>query len=98
MIHYDAETQRWDHALERIAATRTADNVVALMLQWLRRSFIAGASALTATLALPRGSRAQADYPNRPVRVVAPFPPGQGTELIARAISILFASGSTANA
>jgi len=29
---------------------------------------------------------AQTDYPNRPVRIVAPFPPGQGTELIARAI------------
>jgi len=37
LIHYDAATQRWDHALERIAATRTADNVVALMLQQLER-------------------------------------------------------------
>ena len=30
---------------------------------------------------------AQTDYPNRPVRVIAPFPPGQGTELIARAVA-----------
>lgn len=37
LIHYDASAQRWDHALERIAATRTADNVVALMLQQLER-------------------------------------------------------------
>ncbi|WP_431100899.1 diguanylate cyclase [Roseateles noduli] len=37
LIHYDATAQRWDHALERIAATRTADNVVALMLQQLER-------------------------------------------------------------
>ncbi|ANH69721.1 hypothetical protein ABE85_22900 [Mitsuaria sp. 7] len=37
LIHYDTAAQRWDHALERIAATRTADNVVALMLQQLDR-------------------------------------------------------------
>ncbi|OWQ44794.1 hypothetical protein CDL60_23245 [Roseateles noduli] len=37
LIHYDTKAQRWDHALERIAATRTADNVVALMLQQLER-------------------------------------------------------------
>ncbi|RZI57028.1 MAG: diguanylate cyclase [Rubrivivax sp.] len=37
LIHYDTAAQRWDHALERIAATRTADNVVALMLQQLER-------------------------------------------------------------
>ena len=37
LIHYDPAAQRWDHALERIAATRTADNVVALMLQQLER-------------------------------------------------------------
>lgn len=33
---------------------------------------------------------AQTDYPIRPVRIVAPFPPGQGTELIARAIGVQF--------
>ncbi|MET0209915.1 MAG: GAF domain-containing protein, partial [Burkholderiaceae bacterium] len=35
LIHFDSQTQRWDYALERIAATRTADNVVTLMLQQL---------------------------------------------------------------
>lgn len=30
---------------------------------------------------------AQTDYPTKPVRVIAPFPPGQGTELIARAVA-----------
>lgn len=33
---------------------------------------------------------AQTDYPAHPVRVVAPFPPGQGTELIARALAQQF--------
>ena len=33
---------------------------------------------------------AQAEYPARPVRVVAPFPPGQGRELIARALAHQF--------
>jgi len=33
---------------------------------------------------------AQTEYPARPVRVVAPFPPGQGTELIARALAQQF--------
>jgi len=30
---------------------------------------------------------AQADYPNRPVRVIIPYPPGAGTDLIARPVA-----------
>jgi tripartite-type tricarboxylate transporter receptor subunit TctC len=52
-----------------------------------RRSFIAGASALTATLALPRGARAQADYPNRPVRILVPYPAGGGQDATARLLA-----------
>lgn len=38
----------------------------------------------------PTLAGAQSDYPTRPVRVVAPFPPGQGTELIARMVAQQF--------
>ncbi|MBB3196802.1 diguanylate cyclase [Roseateles terrae] len=35
LFHFDAAQQRWTFLLDRIAATRTADNVVALMLEQL---------------------------------------------------------------
>jgi tripartite-type tricarboxylate transporter receptor subunit TctC len=47
-----------------------------------RRDFSAG-SALAALLA-PLGAAAQSDYPNRPVKVISPFPAGGITDGIAR--------------
>ncbi|WP_423596558.1 diguanylate cyclase [Roseateles sp. MS654] len=55
LIHYDTQAQRWDHALERIAATRTADNVVALMLQQLERLPDATRHALSVAALLGAG-------------------------------------------
>lgn len=53
----------------------------------MHRLRVVRAAALLLALFSSGWAAGQTDYPNRPVRVVAPFPPGQGTELIARAIS-----------
>ncbi|MCA3417009.1 MAG: tripartite tricarboxylate transporter substrate binding protein, partial [Roseomonas sp.] len=50
------------------------------MMKLTRRDLFA-ASALLATPAI---GRAQAAYPNRPVRFVVPFPPGNMSDLISR--------------
>jgi tripartite-type tricarboxylate transporter receptor subunit TctC len=45
---------------------------------------VASSIFLIAACALPSGASAQEDYPNRPVRVVLPFPPGGSTDRIGR--------------
>lgn len=51
-----------------------------------RRSTIIGLAASAG--AMPRATRAQAtDWPNRPVRVVVPYAPGAGTDVIVRAVA-----------
>src|SRR3977135_1843985 len=53
-----------------------------------RRTFASGLGSLAALAALaPTSVLGQAGYPSRPVRIVVPFLPGGGADLIARLIS-----------
>src|SRR5438045_148608 len=50
-----------------------------------RRDFLAlGATAISAQALTPRRARAQGKYPDRPIRLVIPFPPGGGFDAVGR--------------
>jgi tripartite-type tricarboxylate transporter receptor subunit TctC len=51
-----------------------------------RRTFLHASCALALAIALPAGVLAQ-DYPAKPIRLVVPFPPAGGTDVLSRAIS-----------
>ncbi len=48
---------------------------------------IARRTLLAAGALLPGAAYAQADYPNRPVRIIVPFPPGQAADIVTRLIA-----------
>jgi tripartite-type tricarboxylate transporter receptor subunit TctC len=47
----------------------------------------AAATGAAALLALPSTAQAQSQYPNRPIRMISPFPPGGPTDLVGRLVS-----------
>ncbi len=49
--------------------------------------------AATGLLALTASAFAQADYPNRPIRLIIPFPPGGGIDVVVRAVGAELGAG-----
>ncbi|WP_426959389.1 Bug family tripartite tricarboxylate transporter substrate binding protein [Muricoccus radiodurans] len=49
-----------------------------------RRDIARGLTGAGLALATPRLARAQSDWPNRPIRLIVPFPPAGGTDVISR--------------
>ena len=69
-----------------------------------RRRFGGTALALALSVALPRVSMAQDAWPSKPIRLVVPFPPSGGTDLLSREVAAkaapdgyTIAMGQTAN-
>ncbi|WP_431280984.1 Bug family tripartite tricarboxylate transporter substrate binding protein [Humitalea sp. 24SJ18S-53] len=63
-----------------------------------RRHLLAsGAAGLALPAFLGRAAKAQAAWPDRPIRLIVPFPPGGGTDTVAREVStrIAMATGWT---
>lgn len=52
-----------------------------------KRELLFAALACVGAAALPMAARAQADYPNRPVKVIVPFPVGGTSDLMGRIIA-----------
>lgn len=56
-------------------------------MMYSRRWWLAGMSAFAVLAALPASAYAQADYPNRPLRIVVGFAPGGSNDIVARLLA-----------
>jgi tripartite-type tricarboxylate transporter receptor subunit TctC len=52
-----------------------------------RRILIGAVAAVALAVALPQAAFAQADFPNKPIKLISPFPPGGTSDVMARMLS-----------
>ena len=55
------------------------------MNRWAARA--AAAAAIVLTAGISGNALAQAGYPDKPVRLIVPFPPGGGTDILGRIVA-----------
>src|SRR3546814_20517844 len=53
----------------------------------LSRTFIAGGSLMAMLVGLPMQASAADNYPQRPIKLIVPFPPGGGTDMFGRVVA-----------
>src|SRR4051794_25486230 len=51
------------------------------------KTFLQALACVAATLCATTSALAQDSYPNRPIRVIVPFPPGGGTDIVSRTVA-----------